>query len=71
MILKAEIQAVVTGQRKVILKELVLTKRDASIKIKPFSTHVEVITGIRRCGKSTLMRQIISESQAAFCLSQL
>ena len=66
MILKEEIQAAVTGQRKVISKELVLTKRDASTKIKPSSTHIEVITGIRRCGKSTLMRQIISESQAAF-----
>ncbi len=66
MILKEEIQAAVAGQRKVISKDLVLTKRDAIDKIKASSSHIEVITGRRRCGKSTLMRQIISESQAVF-----
>jgi predicted AAA+ superfamily ATPase len=66
MILKEEIEAAIAGQRKVISKEHASTKREASDKIKPSSTHIEVITGIRRCGKSTLMRQIISESQAVF-----
>jgi len=48
MILKEEIQAAVAGQRKVISKDLVLTKRDAIDKIKASSSHIEVITGIRR-----------------------
>ena len=66
MILKEEIATAVAGQKKIFSKELSLTKREAKSKIKPSSTHIEVITGIRRCGKSTLMRQIISETQSAF-----
>ncbi|SFU04179.1 hypothetical protein SAMN04489724_3554 [Algoriphagus locisalis] len=66
MILKEEIAAAVEGQKKIFDKELSLTKRDAKSKIKPSSTHIEVITGIRRCGKSTLMRQIISETPTSF-----
>lgn len=66
MILKEEIESAVAGQRKVISKDSVHTKRDAIDKIKPSSTHIEVITGIRRCGKSTLMRQIISETQSNY-----
>lgn len=66
MILKEEIAAAVAGQKKIFSKELSLTNREAKSKIKLSSTHIEVITGIRRCGKSTLMRQIISESQSSF-----
>ncbi|OOG74305.1 ATP-binding protein [Algoriphagus sp. A40] len=66
MILKEEIAAAVEGQQKVITKRFPLTKREASGKIKPTSTHIEVITGIRRCGKSTLMRQLIAETHASY-----
>lgn len=66
MILKEEIAAAVTGQKKIFSKEFSITQREAKSKIKSSSTHIEVITGIRRCGKSTLMRQIISEIQSAF-----
>ncbi len=66
MILKEEIAAAVEGQRKVIGREFPLTKREASNKIKPSSTHIEVITGIRRCGKSTLMRQLIAETHSSY-----
>ncbi|MDR7128786.1 putative AAA+ superfamily ATPase [Algoriphagus sp. 4150] len=66
MILKEEIASAVAGQKKVVLKNNSVTKREAAKNLKPSSTHIEVITGIRRCGKSTLMRQIISESQTDF-----
>ena len=66
MILKEEIAAAVEGQRKVIAKGFPLTKREASNKITPSSTHIEVITGIRRCGKSTLMRQLIAETNSSY-----
>ena len=44
-----------------------MVKRELYLKrIRPFyqSEMVKVITGIRRCGKSTIMRQIIEEIQA-------
>jgi len=66
MILKEEIAAAVEGQRKVIAKSFPLTKREANNRIKPSSTHIEVITGIRRCGKSTLMRQLIAETNSSY-----
>jgi hypothetical protein len=66
MILKEEIQAAVAAQRKVISKDVALTKRDAIDKIKASSSHIGMITGILRCVESTLMHQIISESQAVF-----
>lgn len=66
MILKEEIAAAVKGQSKWVTKDNSVTRREATNKIKPSSTHIEVITGIRRCGKSTLMRQIISETHTNF-----
>ncbi|MBN3580936.1 ATP-binding protein [Algoriphagus aestuarii] len=66
MILKEEIAAAVEGQKKIFSREMSLTKREAKSTIKPNSTHIEVITGIRRCGKSTFMRQIISDTQSSF-----
>lgn len=60
MILKEEISAAVAGQKKIFSQTSDLTKREAIDQVKPASTHIEVITGIRRCGKSTLMRQLIS-----------
>ncbi len=66
MILKEEIAAAVGRQRKVVSKSFALTKREASSRMKPTSTHIEVITGIRRCGKSTLMRQLIAETKPSF-----
>ena len=43
-----------------------MVKRERYLqRIRPFydSEMVKVITGIRRCGKSTLMQQIIAEIQ--------
>ncbi|GAA0877911.1 ATP-binding protein [Algoriphagus jejuensis] len=66
MILREEIAAAVTGQRKSVTKPLSLTRREASVRFRLSSTHIEVITGIRRCGKSTLMRQLIADAGADF-----
>jgi len=59
MILKAEIEKAYKVQQqllKVISKNI---QRSFFDDYKPEKKHIEVITGIRRCGKSTLMKQII------------
>ncbi|MCX8079755.1 MAG: ATP-binding protein [Bacteroidia bacterium] len=35
------------------------TSREFLSRFKPHPSHVEVISGVRRCGKSTLMRQLL------------
>lgn len=66
MILKEELAAAVTGQRKALSKKNEMIRREAIVRFKPSSTHIEVITGIRRCGKSTLMRQLIDAINGDF-----
>lgn len=43
-------------------------KRDALSAVKPVQGFARVITGIRRCGKSTLMHQMMSENKEENCL---
>jgi predicted AAA+ superfamily ATPase len=57
MLFKEDIVAAFAGQQDWIQKGL-LTHRDYLAHYKPAARQVEVITGVRRCGKSTLMRQI-------------
>ncbi|WP_026953101.1 ATP-binding protein [Algoriphagus mannitolivorans] len=66
MILKEDLQAAVEGQRKSLSKIKGLTQREALAKFSPASTHIEVIAGVRRSGKSTLMRQLIEETTTDF-----
>jgi len=66
MVLKEELEAAVSGQKKGLSKKTKLTEREAIAGFKHSSTHIEVITGIRRCGKSTLMRQLITNTHQEF-----
>jgi predicted AAA+ superfamily ATPase len=59
MLLKSEIADVFHAQQNVLKKEL-LTKRNYLIENTFKGKQIEVISGIRRSGKSTLMRMIMS-----------
>lgn len=61
MILKSEIENSYKLQQEYIRMKLSFTGRDYLSKINFSSQHIEVISGIRRCGKSTLMKLLIKE----------
>ena len=61
MVFKEDIEAAYNGQKRVFAKDFGFIKREMLEIFKPSSTHVEVISGIRRSGKSTLMRQIVKK----------
>ncbi len=61
MVFKEDIEAAYDGQKRVLAKDFGFIKREMLEIFKPYSTHVEVISGIRRSGKSTLMRQIVKK----------
>jgi hypothetical protein len=59
MILKRNIELAVEVQQEQLIAKSGIIDRDFSQKFKPTGLHIEVISGIRRCGKSTLMKQIL------------
>lgn len=59
MVLKADIEKAFRSQQQFLKPDAKDIKRDYLHNYKPDKKHIEVITGIRRCGKSTLMKQII------------
>ena len=59
MVFKEDIADAYKNQQRFFGKKNGFTPREYLFKLKPSSSHIEVITGIRRCGKSTLMRQIM------------
>jgi uncharacterized protein len=68
MVLKADIEKAYKAQQQQLKADKNSISRFFLKGYKPNEKHIEVITGIRRCGKSTLMKQIIGEyySKAAF-----
>ena len=58
MVFKEDILAAYKGQQNLLEKENRFVERDYLKTLNPSSSHIEVIAGIRRCGKSTMMRQI-------------
>lgn len=60
MVLKSEIETAFVKQQEVLLQKNKFVTRDYPLNIQTKSTHIEVVSGIRRCGKSTLLRQVMA-----------
>lgn len=60
MVLKSDIEKAFRAQQQLLTSDANIIPRSFLGNYKPDKKHIEVITGIRRCGKSTLMKQIIS-----------
>ncbi len=60
MVLKSEIEAAYNKQQQVLLQKTKYIERQYRMNIQPKSKHIEVVSGIRRCGKSTLLRQVMN-----------
>lgn len=60
MVLKSEIEAAYNKQKQVLLQKTKFISRQYQLNIQPKNKHIEVISGIRRCGKSTLLRQVMA-----------
>jgi uncharacterized protein len=63
MVLKSEIRKSVEEQRKLVIKKETGEKRDALKNVKLLKEFIIIITGIRRCGKSTLLSQLIASTK--------
>lgn len=61
MVLKSEIENAYHLQQTDLKTTKVFTERAYLNKIQLKSKHIEVISGIRRCGKSTLMQQLMQQ----------
>lgn len=61
MILKSDIETIVRLQAEIINSTDTGLKRDAISELPELSGHALIITGIRRCGKSTLLYQMIKD----------
>lgn len=59
MIRQEEISLVIDSQREVFLKQDSGFSRDALSQIPIVNSFATIITGIRRCGKSTLLLQLL------------
>lgn len=59
MVLKKDIELALDAQRGLLTTKNGIINRLFLNDFKPTGNHIEVISGIRRCGKSTLMKQII------------
>jgi len=60
MILKRDIELALKAQCEQLTLSAGTINRDFISVFQPTGNHIEVISGVRRCGKSTLMKQIIN-----------
>lgn len=63
MILKSTLAEVVESQKENLLKSSQGILRDKLKEIKLSKKYATVITGIRRSGKSTLLRQLLTKQK--------
>jgi len=63
MIIKEELRKIVRAQRKDILLVNESVKREKLKEVKVEKSFAIILSGVRRCGKSTLLRQMIQESK--------
>jgi hypothetical protein len=59
MILKQDIELAIVAQRDQLITKSGTISRTFLDDFKAVGNHIEVISGVRRCGKSTLMKKII------------
>jgi len=59
MILKRDIEQAFEAQQEQLVSKSGIISRRFLEQFKPSGNHIEVISGVRRCGKSTLMKEII------------
>lgn len=63
MVLKSEIQNSYLEQQEILNSKLAFVPRNYLTKIGGKGKFIEVISGIRRCGKSTLMKLIMQQTK--------
>lgn len=61
MILKDTLRSIVRSQREELSDFDYGTQRESLNKIEPNAQFASIISGVRRCGKSTLLRQLIKK----------
>ena len=67
--LKERLEKVIVAQRQeLVLDEKMVLREDLSL-IKPVPSFVKVVSGIRRCGKSTLLRQLLKKEKRFYYLN--
>ena len=70
MIRQEEMSAVLNAQAEIFRKKEKGLSREALESVPAVSSFATIITGIRRCGKSTLLRQLMSQKyESAFYLN--
>src|SRR5690554_1367902 len=62
MILEKDILQVIEQQKERLVSKSTGQARQIEINLKNIASHALIITGIRRCGKSTLMHQMIKKT---------
>ena len=67
--LKERLALVIVAQRKELASDKKMVIREDLPRIKPVSSFVKVVSGIRRCGKSTLLKQLLSEEKTFYYLN--
>lgn len=63
MLLKSEIQQIAKIQQVSVKAKNTGLKREIFPELKVSSTHALIISGVRRCGKSTLLYQLLKERE--------
>ncbi len=66
MILKSEIKKALEVQRKILLGKESYSERNELDAISLSESYVLVVSGIRRCGKSTLLKMLIQQINEKF-----